>query len=162
MGVPDFVVIIGVVGSIASIIALLIAAPGLKSKLVHLGYAIFITVLVAGVVEYQHRATTAQRKLDELRRTEREARAILSTADRSTSGSMAGLTLAGLSFLEKHKDRFPDTYLRAVKLCENSGCLNTGHVGRDANRMSHFLSMQEASGAMEFLLRGIAASGDSG
>jgi hypothetical protein len=154
-----FFIALGVTGSVASIIALLIAAPGLKSKFVHLGYAIFITALASGVVEYQHRVSVAQRQLEELRKVEREARQIVGTANRATSGSMQGFMLATLSFLEKHKDRFPDTYARALKLCEDSGCMKSGYSDNSGAYL-HFLSMQEGSSAMEYLLRGIAASGD--
>lgn len=159
MRITDFVVVVGAVGSIASVIALLIAAPGLKSKFIHLAYGILITILAGGIVEYQHRVSAAQRQIEELSRIERQAKAILGTADLSTSGSMAGFMLATLSFLEKFKDRLPDTYARAVKLCENSGCLDSGY-GKDQNSMTHFYSMQEASAAMEYLMRGIAAGSD--
>ena len=120
----------------------------------------FITTLAAGIVEYQHKVSIFQEQFEETHRIEKEAKAILDTADRSTSGSMAGFMLASLSFLEKHKQRFPDTYARAVKLCENSGCAESGY-GKDANSSQHFWSMQEGSSAMVFLMRGIAASAGS-
>jgi hypothetical protein len=155
----NLVIVLSVVGSIASIVALLIAAPGKKSKIVHVVYAILITALVSSVVVYQHKTADAQREIDSLLRIEREADAILRTADRTTTGSMAGFMLASLSFLEKYKARFPETYIRAVKLCENSGVLD----GQRDNQgtMNHFYSLQEASGAMEYLLKGIAASASS-
>lgn len=158
MNSTGLLLVMGVVGSVASVIGVLIAAPGLKSKFIHLAYALFITILATGIVEFQHRASATQRQLDEMQRVENEARKLLSTAERSTTGSMVGFMLASLSFLEKFKDRLPDTYARAVKLCENSGCLESGY-GREANSYTHFLSMQEASGAMEYLLRGLAAGG---
>lgn len=150
MDTMALVLVIGVVGSVASIIGLLIAASGLKSKFIHMGYGLFITVLAAGIVDFQHRVSATQRQLEELQRVESEARKLLTT--------MVGFMLASLSFLEKFKDRLPDTYARAVKLCENSGCLESGY-GKDANSYTHFLSMQEASGAMEYLLKGLAAGG---
>jgi hypothetical protein len=151
---------VGVAGSIASLIALLISAPGLKSKFIHLAYGVFITALAAGMVEYQQKVSAFQQQLEETHRIEKEAEAILDTADRSTSGSMAGFMLASLSFLEKHRQRFPDTYARAVKLCENSGCAESGYQ-KDANALQHFSSMQEGSSAMVFPMRGIAASAGS-
>jgi hypothetical protein len=160
MDSSDLIIAVGFVGSVASIMALLLAAPGVRSKLLHIGYGIFITMLMAGVLELQHRASQAEQQLQQLKLVEKEAKAILTTADRSTSGSMAGFMLASLSFLEKHKDRFPETYVRAVTLCENSGCVKSGYSGKEANSTNHFYSMQEASGAMEYLVKGIAVSGD--
>jgi hypothetical protein len=153
----NFLFGIGVAASIASIVGLLISAPGLKSKFIHLAYAVFITALASGIVEYQNRVSAVQRQLEETYSVERQANALLKTADRSTSGSMAGFMLASLSFLEKHKLRLPDTYARAVKLCENSGCAESGYA-KGANSLEHYYSMQEASGAMESLIRGIAVS----
>jgi hypothetical protein len=143
---------IGIVGSVASVIALLIAAPTVKSKFIHLSYGVFITVLAALMFHYQQ-------QLDDTRRAERQAKAILKTGDdRSTTGSMAGFMLASLSFLEKNRQKFPDTYARAEKLCESAAC--TEYATADASaEYDHFLRMQEASGAMMFLMRGIAESG---
>jgi ArsR family metal-binding transcriptional regulator len=158
MGPVDFVVVIGVVGSLASVVGLLIAAPGLKSKVIHLAYGLLITILASGAVSYQHQMIDARRELAELRRIEKEAKSILQVAsDRTTSGSMAGFMLASLSFLEKHRTRFPDTYARAVLLCERSGCLASGH-GDGQNSMTHFYSMREASTALEYLMKGLAVT----
>jgi hypothetical protein len=60
-----------------------------------------------------------------------------------------GLMLSGLSFLEKYKTRFPETYARAVKVCENSGMYErTQAIGMD-----HFRDLQQGSTAMGYLLR---------
>ena len=156
MDADDFYVVLGVVGSIASVIGLLIAAPGIKSKIIHLAYAIFITILTAGVFAYRHKMTDAKLEIENLNRIEREATVLLTTADRSTAGSMGGFMLASLSFMEKHKNRLPETYGRAVRLCESSGLLENA---RDRpNSLSRFYTLQEASGAMEYLVKGIAAS----
>jgi len=65
-------------------------------------------------------------------------------------------SIPSLSFLEKHKDRLPDTYNRAVKLSENSGVL----VNRQDDAMARLYqgwSMEETASAMKQLLSGIAA-----
>ena len=149
-------VVLGVVGSIASVIGLLIAAPGKKSKIIHAVYGLAITAIAGAAVDYHNRMSEAQREVEAIKRVEREAQAILDTSDRSTSGSMAGLILAGLSFLEKYKARFPETYSRAVKLSESAG-LYEAKQSSISGSMAHFESLQEASGAMYFLLVGVAA-----
>jgi hypothetical protein len=148
---PSLIVVIGIVGSVASVIGLLISAPGVKSKVQHLAYAIFITILAIVAFNYQQ-------QLEDIRSAERQAEAIIGTADRSTSGSMAGFMLASLSFLEKNKQHFPDTYARAEKLCENAKCLGSGTTSTSED-YEHFSIMQDASSAMLYLMRGIAASG---
>jgi hypothetical protein len=63
-----------------------------------------------------------------------------------------------MSFLEKHKERLPGTYARAIVLCDNSGCLKTRNSEVGSN-MEHFRNMQDASSALKRLNSGIAQSG---
>ena len=155
MGSSSLVIVLGIIGSVASIIGLLIAAPGTKSKIVHVAYALAITAIASSAVAYHNRLDAAQREVEEIHRIEREAQSILNSSDRSTEGSMVGLMLAGLSFLEKYKTRFPETYARAIKVCESSGMYvaSSGSVG-----LTHFSNLQQGSSAMYYLLTGITAS----
>jgi hypothetical protein len=158
MNTVDIVVVLGIVGSVASVIGLLIAAPTVRSRAVHIAYGIFISALGVGLVTYQHRVSEAERRIAEMRSIEREARTLLSGFDFTTSGSMSGFMLAALSFLEKHKERLPDTYARAVTLCENAGCLKTMNTGYSSS-MEHFRDMQDGSSALKYLIQGLAQSG---
>ena len=158
MDTMDLIIILGIVGSVASVIGLLISAPNNKSRLVHVAYGIFISILAVGVVTYQHRVNDAERRIVEMQRIEREAEKLLSGFDFTTSGSMAGFMLAAMSFLEKHKDRLPDSYSRAVVLCENSECLKTKNA-EGLTSMEHFRNMQDASTALKYLVQGISQSG---
>jgi hypothetical protein len=150
-------VALGIAGSIASVIGLLIAAPTRRSRIVHLAYAIFITALAGGMVSYQQQAIEAERRIAEMQKIEREAAKLLSGYDFTTSGSMSGFMLASLSFLEKYKTELPDTYARAASLCENAGCLKTSN-GEYSSSMEHFRNLQDASSAMHYLIQGIAKS----
>jgi hypothetical protein len=150
----SLVIILGIVGSIASIVGVVIAAPGKKSKIIHIIYALIITVTAGSTVFYFNRLTSVQREIAEIQRIERQAQAILNSSDRSTEGSMTGFMLAGLSFLEKYKARFPETYERAVKVCETSEM----YKPTQSTGMSHFENLQNGSSAMYYLLTGIAAS----
>jgi hypothetical protein len=125
---------------------------------VHIAYGIFISVLAIGLIAYQHRVTDAEGRIAEMKSIEREAATLLSGFDFTTSGSMAGFMLAAMSFLEKHKERLPDTYARAVALCENSGCLKTRNSDYSSS-MEHFRNMQHASAALKYLVQGVAKSG---
>lgn len=151
------IIALGIAGSIASVIGLLIAAPTCKSRIVHLAYAVFITALAGGMVSYQQQALEAEHKIKEMQKIEREAAKLLSGFDFTTSGSMSGFMLASLSFLEKHKAELPDTYARAAALCENSGCLKTNNREYSSS-MEHFQNMQDGASAMRRLIQGIAKS----
>lgn len=151
------VIVLGIVGSIASVIGLLIAAPTVKSRAVHILYALFITALSAGMVSYQQQASEAEQRIVEMQKIEKEAEKLLSGYDFTTSGSMSGFVLASLSFLEKHREQLPDTYKRAVSLCENTGCFKAVN-GDYSSSMEHFQNMQDASSAMKYLIQGIAKS----
>jgi hypothetical protein len=147
------VVILSIIGSVASIVALLIAAPGKRSKIIHVIYALALTAVAGSAVAYRNELDASRRQVEEINRVEREAQAILKSSDRSTRGSMIGFMLASLSFLEKYKSRFPDTYERATKVAESSGIYAAGRTD-----MLHFDDLQQGAGAMYFLLEGIAAS----
>ena len=155
MGTLDIIIVLGVVGSVASVVGVLIAAPTLKSRVIHISYGLCISVLAISLVTYQHRVTDAERRIAEMKSIEREAATLLVGFDFTTSGSMAGFMLAAMSFLEKHKERLPDTYARAVALCENSGCLKS----EGSEGMEHFRSMQDASTSLKYLIQGVAKSG---
>lgn len=155
MATLDIIAVLGVVGSVASVIGILIAAPTPKSRVIHIAYGLFITLLASGFVSYQHRVSDAERQLAEIKRVEHAAAALLSGFDFSTSGSMSGFMLAALSLLEKHRDSMPDTYTRAVALCERSGCLETNN-GEYRASMEHFRNMHDASAALRYLVQGIA------
>lgn len=153
----SLVIVLGIIGSIASVVGVLIAAPGTKSKVIHIAYALAITAIASSAVVYHNRLDAARREIQEIERIERQAQAIIDSSDRSTRGSMTGLMLAGLSFLEKYKTRFPETYARAVKVYESSGMF----AASDSSSMEHFRNLQDGSSAMYFLLKGIAASNSS-
>jgi len=150
----SLVIVLGIIGSIASVVGVLIASPGTKSKIIHIAYGLAITAIASSAVAYHNRLDAARREIQEIGRIERQAQAILDSSDRSTEGSMKGLMLAGLSFLEKYKARFPETYAKAAKVCENSGMF----AASESSGMEHFRNLQQGSSAMYFLLEGIAAS----
>ena len=145
----SFVAVLGVVSGIAGILALFLPAHGWRQRATHVIYGLFIAVLATLAFNYQA-------KISVMTAMENQAAALLKTADLSSSASSRGFILASLSFLEKHKDRLPDTYNRAVKLSENSGVL----VNRQDDGMARLYqgwSMEETAGAMQQLLSGIAA-----
>ena len=124
-----FFFVLTVLGTVASITSLFIAAPGKRSKLMHLAYAVCFTLLSGALFHYQQASESGERRMKEMLDIQGQAKSILATVDRSSSGSASGFMLASLAFLEKHKDVLPDTYSRAWKLCESSGCVESGYAG---------------------------------
>lgn len=150
----ELLVTVGLVGSISSIISLFISAPGWKSKLVHLSYALVVTAIATIAFEYKNDRAIAQLELQRFNDVERQAELLLRTRDQTTSGSAKGFMLASLTFLEKNKDLFPDTYDRAKKLCENAGCTDSGYTSNNS-QPRHFDKMYEGATAMHYLIKGI-------
>ncbi len=140
---------IGLVGSIASIIALLIAAPGWKSKSVHVCYGLLITVLSVGFFSYQN-------QLSEVRKVEVHARKLIESSDLTTDGSRRGFMLASLAFLEKYKERFPETFSRAKALCDNVGVTESKQQD-GVERLHQTWRLEDGSTAMKYLITGLAS-----
>lgn len=59
-----------------------------------------------------------------------------------------GYIQAALAFLEKHKDTFPDSYARAILLCENFKCFDPE---------ADDFGLLDAASQMDGLLTGISA-----
>ncbi|WP_054888531.1 MULTISPECIES: hypothetical protein [unclassified Pseudomonas] len=146
---------VGIVGSIASIISLFIAAPSWRSRAVHAIYVLIVTVL--GSLYVGHSA-----KLSAYTDQEKQAQKILQSADLSSDGSTRGFILASLSFLEKNKDSFPDTYASAKQLAVASEVfISKQDDGMD--RLYQGWRLRDVGSAMKALLVGIAGkSPDSG
>lgn len=140
----------GIFGSFASILSLFISNNFKWSKAIHAVYSAFIVALVLGFSSYQNGVQEKLSELAEIKRIERQATSLSNPQDLSTVGNMAGYSLAVLAFLEKHQKKYPETYARAKKLCENSNCLGK------YEDLKHFSDMQNVSSSMRELIRGIS------
>jgi len=108
--------------------------------------------------EYKNNEISMQVELKRFNDAEEQAANLLRNRDQSTTGSAKGFMLASLTFLEKNKVLFPDTYERAKKLCENSGCTETGHSS-GYSESDNYQRAYEGASAMHYLIRGIIRSG---
>lgn len=134
----DIIVILGIVGSIASIGGVYLAAPNPRSRLIHAIYG-FLFVVLAGYLVYYYQRDAEVAKLE----------IGIERLFQSTQYGQdeRGFMLASLALLEKHKDRFPETYMAAKQLCVESGVTGDpkGH-----------LSVYDGSHAMSTLLKALA------
>ena len=137
--------VIGIVGSVASIIALALPASSKSQRVIHALYVLLIVGISSAAVFYKS-------ELDRINSAERAAKALVE--DRRMNFTDEGFNIAALSFLEKYKDLYPDSYQRASKLCENNGCLNNQHA-EGANSLNHAYSQNNVSSALEGMLKGI-------
>lgn len=138
--------VIGIVGSVASIIALALPASSKSQRIIHAIYVLLIVGISAAAVSYKA-------ELNRMNDAERAAKALV--ADRKMNFTNEGFNMAALSFLEKYKNLYPDSYKRASELCENNGCLKNQHA-EGGNSLNHAYSQINVSSALEGMLKGIA------
>jgi hypothetical protein len=103
----------GILGSIASVVGLLLPASGVKQRFIHCVYGLAIIVLAYTTVSYQE-------TIDRVASIERTATKMV--MDHNGSYTNLGFVHASLAFLEKNRDLYPDTYARALKMCAQYKC----------------------------------------
>lgn len=153
----DLITTLGILGSVASLIGLLLPANGWKAKLVHVGYGLAIAAFAVFLIK-------SQSQIAELTRIENQAKKLASSQqlpDGSGSGnpyvSDRGFILAGLTFFEKYKDRFPETYARAKLFSEQAGVLQPAAAGTFTEQSNRERNLADGARAMRALLDGIAS-----
>ncbi|AMJ98805.1 hypothetical protein [Alteromonas macleodii] len=162
----DSIVLLGVLGSVASIVSLLISGSSIKSKLVHAGYGFLLVVVVGATFIFnqekindiqiaEHKAEMLENQIKDMNSIKAGATAILeSKGNYSTSdvGENRGFILTSFAFMEKHKDEFPESFEIAKKLIID-GLKITQSAG------DHYESkrMRDGADAMRKMLQGIAA-----
>ncbi|MBN6715282.1 hypothetical protein JSY17_14915 [Pseudomonas capsici] len=140
----------GVLGSLASVLSLFISKNTRWAKFIHAAYSALIVAMILGFTSYQEGVRLQLSELSEIKKIERQATSLSNPRDLSTAGNMIGYSLSVLAFLEKHQDKYPETYFRAKEICLKSNC-----YGQD-DSLSHFSEMQKISSAMRELIRGIS------
>jgi hypothetical protein len=110
----DIWFILSAVGSIASLVDLLLPAQGWKQRAVDLVYGVAIFATTSAAFWYW-------KENSRIRSVERAATAMAAGA--SFDYTHAGFVHAALAFLEKNKDLYPDSYLRAQKLVDDCKCM---------------------------------------
>lgn len=155
----DFIVPLGIVGSVASVVGLLLPASGWRAKLQHVVYSLAIAVMAVFVTQYQS-------QIGELTRIENQAKKLAQsqqTPDGSGAGNIyvsdRGFMLAALTFFEKNKDRFPETYARAKLFSEQAGVLQPAAAGSITEQSDRAKNLDDGAKAMRALLDGIASGG---
>lgn len=100
-------------GAIASIVGVLIPAQTWRQRMIHVVYGAAVITLAYFTFSYQNR-------IDRITSIERSASRMIH--DRQMNYTNLGFIHATLAFLEKNSDLYPDTYARAVTMCEQYRC----------------------------------------
>src|SRR5450631_397635 len=130
----DPIILIGIVGSVASIVSLFVAKPDVKSRVIHVAYSLLVVIITSAAVIFNgavlQRLETAnsethqlQEKLLIFQSRTSEARKLLDARGYSSTddtGRNRGFILSGLSFLEKNRLLFPDTYDLVKKMADGA------------------------------------------
>lgn len=134
----DIIIVLGLVGSIASVVGVYLAAPNPRSRIIHAIYG-FVFVILSGYLVYYYQRDSEVVKL------ESGIERLFKSTEHGKDDR--GFMLASLALLEKHKDRFPETFAAAKQLCVESGL--TGEPKGSLN-------VYDGSHAMSTLLRALA------
>ncbi|MEO2279513.1 hypothetical protein [Pseudoalteromonas pernae] len=162
-------VLIGIIGSISSVVSLLIAAPTVQSRVMHGIYGFLLTVIVGSA--FLHNQTVLlelesaknssgelQKQIDRLNSlksgAENLAESYFATSD---IGRNRGFILSSFAFLEKNKDTFPESYAIAKQLIIDGLKItnSAGKYGSDGYE-DEKKRMDDGAEAMRALLRGIS------
>lgn len=142
----DLLEVIGIVGSIASIIALALPASSKAERIIHALYVLLIVCISSAAISYKN-------ELERINSAERAAKALLKKPKKNFSE--VRFNMAALTFLEKYKDIYPESYQRALTLCKNNDCLNNQYA-EGTNLLNHVSSQVNVSYALEGILKGIS------
>ncbi len=142
----SIVLTLSILGSIASIIGLLLPAANWKTRGVHVLYGLAVVALSYALFQSQSSSDEYSKKLARVQNIEATAKELSENMNRYTS---LGYIHASLAFLEKHKELYPDTYARAKAMCEQSDCTGS------SQNIDHKYSIIDVSFAFSGMLRGI-------
>jgi hypothetical protein len=150
---------IAVVGAVASIGSLLIAAPTWKSRTIHFFYTLVVVLVVfllsSRTFEVESRLNETRAELAKRTSLEVQAQALLDSFPRSRgTGESRGIILASLAFLEKYKQDIPDTYAIAKSIAERVKDMNKPYFEGGSEQQEY---LRDAAAAMEQVIRGLAA-----
>ncbi|WP_145961326.1 hypothetical protein [Salinisphaera sp. LB1] len=140
----SLIAVLGIIGSVASIIGVALPLQTRNQRLLHGIYGAAITVLAGLTIWYWQQT---QRVHD----VERAASTLVGNR---RSYSEVGFAQAALAFLEKNRDLYPDTYDRAKKLCQLHNCLGATYGG-NGNSIDNSYNQIDAASGLEGILRGI-------
>ena len=126
-------------------VGVLIPVTDHRSKLWLLGYGLVVAVGVGGLAVFYHQSSREGRLAAEVQDV------LQVRKDESTETFIQ----AALTFLDKNKDLYPDTYLRAREICVHHQCHTDGAADAEEARGISF-DLTQAGSEMDALLKKMA------
>ena len=68
-----------------------------------------------------------------------------------------GFIQAALAFLEKNKDLYPDSYVRAQEICKQNNCFAAQYTSESPSGINHKYNLRNVASALRGLVKGISA-----
>ena len=164
-------VLIGVLGSVASIVSFLLAAPTKKSRIIHTIYGFLLTIVIGSSLIYnqnidkelaafQFRENQLNQEIEQLQSINYGARKILKSREDSSLinlGENRGFTLSAFVFFEKYRKQYPETYAIAKEYIVDGMQITKLARSEPCDESSDELKrMFDGAETMKALLKGIA------
>jgi hypothetical protein len=146
----DVSLVLGMLGSVASIVSLFLPATGKRGRLVHAIYVLAITLISGTAIYYQQQNSRAEHA--------KHFATKLLQDENNGEYTSTGFNMAALAFLEMNKDLFPDSYRNAQQLCNANNCLGAQYGNAAQDSLEHAFNQTNVEHALKGLVRGIAAS----
>jgi len=143
----DLWVVLGAVGSIASLVGLLLPFQSKGQRLIHVAYGLAIALFASAAVWYWQ----ANQRIHKV---EQAAQRLL--AEFEYNSTDAGFIQAALAFLEKNKDLYPDSYSRAQEICKQNNCYAAQYTIDSPNGLNHEYNLRNVAKALHGLVQGIS------
>lgn len=143
----DLWALLGAVGSIASLVGLMLPLQTKRQRLIHVAYGLSIALFAATAMWYWQ---ANQR----IRKVELAATRLLSGEEYDYT--VDGFNQAALAFLEKNRDLYPDSYARAVEICKQNDCLGPQYGKLGGSDIAHEYNQRNVRYALKGLIRGIS------
>ncbi len=145
----NYILVLGLVGSIASIIGLFFKVEYRKTWIA-ITILAFTGLAIIAVQQYSY--------VSRLEDISRNAAILVDTREMRFTDD--GFVHAALTFLEKHRYTLPDTYRRAVALCENRGCFERA-ADSSGSTLRYSTEMIYTASVMEGIVRSLLSSEDA-
>ena len=154
------IVLISIIGSIASIVALLISAPSTKSKIIHIIYALILTAITGSSVlfiqDIEKEKNDKDTELEKLNSIDNRVNIIADSYNTyGEVGDNRGFILTSFAFLEKNKETFPETYEIAKELVMNGVKVAESAPNDNDTEWDERKRMKDGADAMLSLIKGL-------
>ena len=160
------IILIGILGSLASLISLLISTKIENPKWAHIIYSFLIVIIVGLSILYsseiKRENTSLSDELTSIKSIEHNAKRILKSFPNSyATGENRGFILTSFAFIEKYKSEFPETYQLSRTLVKDGLKIEKSFEGEGIyEEVAERDRLEDGSDAMRYFLKGLIGEDD--